>query len=105
MSGGHTDLFGAAVAPAPVRKTTLFGEGLDAIARQRGGWPDAAVAFAVEVIGKGEDPQVMVTGGVPIGHRADGYPKFGKRADDLRAVIVVSEYRAAISRATGEQGK
>ena len=91
-----TDLFGEPT-PSPIaRKHTLFGEALDALARQRGGWPDDAILFAVEVIGKGDDPMVLATGGVPVGWKADGTPRFGKRADDLKAGFLISQYRAAL---------
>lgn len=100
MSGvSETDLFGSPVKAEPVRKTTLFGEGLDQLARRRGGWPAEAMLVAVEVIGKGDDPMVLATGGVPVGWKTDGSPKFGKRSDDLKAGFSISEYRAALAKA------
>lgn len=94
-----SDLFGHPVT-TPTRKTTLFGEGLDALARERGGWPGDALLFGVEVVGKGENPMVLATGGVPVGWRADGQPKFGPRKDDLRAGFTIAEYRGALRATT-----
>lgn len=100
-TAGKGDLFGAPVKPEPTRKTTLFGDSLDQLARRRGGWPDDAILFGVKVIGKGDDPMVLATGAVPVGWKADGSPKFGKRADDLKAGFLISEYRAARAKAQG----
>ncbi len=97
MTESHeTDLFGSPVKAEPVRKATLFGEGLDQLARRRGGWPAEAMLFAVEVVGNGDDPMILATGGVPVAWKADGSPKFGKRSDDLKAGLLASEYRAAL---------
>jgi hypothetical protein len=94
-TGAALDLFGQPAITVE-RKTSLFGLGLDELARRRGGWPDDALLFAVEVVGKGENPMVLATGGVPVGWKADGSPKFGKRADDLQAGFSIMEYRAAL---------
>lgn len=63
------------------QETTFFGKRFDDAVREVGGWPEKAVAYEVEVIGKGDDPQVMVTGGVPIGVKRNGAPKIGTKAD------------------------
>jgi hypothetical protein len=55
------------------------------------------VAYAVEVIGKGDDPQIMLTGEVPVGLKRDGSPKFGSKQPVYRAVVKISEYRAALA--------
>jgi hypothetical protein len=83
--------------PARVPAASLFGEDLDKIVRQRGGWPEAALPYAVEVIGQGDDPMILVTGAVPIGTKRNGRPKFaGGKKDELRAGILLSEYRKAL---------
>jgi hypothetical protein len=79
---------------------TLFGHRLDEIVRERGGWKVDAVAHTVEVLGKGEDPQILVQGEIPSGFRKDGSPQFPrKKAKVFKAVILLSEYRAAIAKA------
>jgi len=80
---------------------SLFGDSLDKLARERGGWPDNALAYAVEVVGRGEDPMVLVSGDVPIGRKRDGSPRFPKSEKNaLKAGILLSEYRAALGVAT-----
>jgi hypothetical protein len=79
---------------------SLFGDAMDALARQTGGWPEDAVAYAVEVLGKGDDPQVMLTGEVPVGTKGDGSPKFGSKQTKYRAVVALREYRAALAKAS-----
>jgi hypothetical protein len=78
---------------------TFFGVAFDAGVREIGGWPDGAIAYEVEVIGSGDDPQVMVTGGVPIGAKRDGSPKLGTIAQSgkYRATIPLSRYRELLA--------
>jgi hypothetical protein len=75
---------------------SLLGEKMDALCRERGGWPETAMPYAIEVIGSGADPQVMLTGEVPVGTKRDGRPKFGSMQPKFRAVVALSEYRAAL---------
>jgi hypothetical protein len=72
---------------------SLFGEGLDCLARERGAWPNDAMVFMVEVIGVGDNPQVLVSGGVPIGTHKNGRPKFDHRGKTYKAAVLLSEYR------------
>jgi hypothetical protein len=79
---------------------SLFGEALDSLARQTGGWPDDAIPYAVEVIGEGDDPQILLTGEIPIGTKRDGSPKFGKKQRTYKAAMPISQYRAALKVST-----
>ena len=80
----------------------FFGAPLNVLARERGYWPQLALVFGVKVVGNPpsdappERVQIEITGGVPVGRRKDGRPKFGKRADDLRCFLSLAEYRQAI---------
>ena len=77
---------------------TLVGEALDRAAREAGGWPDDVIAFSVEVIGHGDDPQVMLEGSTA--HwmpRAKRWTTTGHKPV-LRAVIPLSTYRAALTK-------
>jgi hypothetical protein len=79
---------------------SLFSNALDALCRERGGWPDNALPYAVEVIGQGDDPQVLLTGEVPVGLKRDGSPKFGTKQRKYKSAILLSEYRSALAKAT-----
>lgn len=90
---------------------TGFGEGLDKLARERGGWPDNAAVYGVEVM-EGSRPDapdtekfVRVTGDVPTGADAKGWPKWpkGKAAKERVAIITLAEYRAALIASTQEK--
>jgi len=89
-------------APGP------FGAPLDNLARERGNWASDQMVYGIEVIGQGEDPQVLLTGAaakwMPRAKRWSfkGFPS-------VKAVVLLSEYRAAyeehraaISKARGE---
>lgn len=77
-----------------------FGAPMDMLARDRGGWTDSQMVYAVEVIGRGPDPQVMLTGSeakwLPRAKRWSftGFPP-------VKAAIFLSEYKAALAKATG----
>lgn len=75
---------------------SLFGDCFDTMARRAGGWPDDAIPYAVEVIGEGDDPMVLITGEVPVGVKRDGSPKFGTKQRKYKAGVPLSEYRAAL---------
>jgi hypothetical protein len=93
------DLFGGA---NPVTRDYCFNPEIDALARNVGGWPEGATVFAMEVIGSGEDPQVMLTGGKPTGHSKQGIPSFKGSKDRLQAVVRVSEYRECLAGSKAE---
>lgn len=84
---------GGAHTPGPL------GGALDKLARKVGGWSKTQMVYAVEIIGEGEDPQVLLTGSdarwMPRASRwsFSGFPP-------VRAVIKLSQYRAAILKAT-----
>lgn len=88
-----SDLFGSE-AEAPV--LTCFSADLDRLCREKGGWPDGAIAYAVEVIGQGDDPQILATGEVPTGIQRDGRAKFGPKGVKYKVCVLLSEYRAAL---------
>ena len=75
---------------------SFLGEAMDKLARRVGGWPTGAIPYAVEVIGDGPDPQIMLTGQVPIGVKRDGRPKLGTKQPKYRAVVKLSQYRKAL---------
>lgn len=83
--------------PKPPLKTTVFSAGLDQLARREGGWSRPAVVHTIECVNAS---QVLLTGGVPTGHRRDGYPKFDRKGDAFKAVVSIEDYRAAIAKAT-----
>lgn len=91
MSG--PDLFGNVEAPPPPPRDTLFGEGIDTLARALGAWPADAVAYAAEVV---NENQVLLTGAVPDGYRRDGRPKFPRKPREYKAVATKDQYREAI---------
>ena len=78
-------------------KNTCFGSRLDAIARDVGGWPDEAIVHTIEVIGTGENPQVLLTGSTPSGERPDGRPKFELASPKHKSVVRLAENRTAIA--------
>lgn len=88
-------------APGP------FGAALDAAARDAGGWSKTQMVYGVEVIGEGDDPQILLTGS-----EARWMPRAKRWSFNgftpVKAVIRLSEYRAAlqerdaIAAATGE---
>lgn len=78
-------------------RASVFGKAFDAHVRKVGGWPNEAIPFAVEVVGGGKDPMVLVTGAVPIGTRKDGSPKYGLRATHIKAGILLSKYRKLLA--------
>jgi hypothetical protein len=96
ISGGTRGTLDVSEAPS------LFGECFDAMARHAGAWPDDAVAYAVEVVGGGNDPMVLITGEVPVGVKRDGSPKFGAKQVRYRAGVKLSEYRAALPKQGAE---
>lgn len=81
---------GAKHTPGP------FGAAMDTLARGVGSWTDEQMVYAVEVIGEGDDPQVMLTGStgdwMPIAQRWSfkGHPA-------VKAVVRLSQYRAALA--------
>lgn len=74
---------------------------MDTLCRERGGWTETQMAYACEVLGNADDPQVLMTGADGVWMpRAKRWNFTGKR--EVRAVILLSEYRAALSvKATG----
>jgi len=89
------DLFGHD-ASAPVSAPPSFGLQMDELARRAGGWPDDHVVYAMEVIGDHTvpDPQVLLTGS-PCQWTGKKWKFVGEAK---RAVLRLSEYRAALSR-------
>ncbi len=81
---------------APEQMVGPFGAGIDRLARDAGGWADNQMAYGVEVIGRGDDPQVLVTGSearwMPRAKRwsFNGFPS-------VQAVIRLSEYKQALA--------
>lgn len=73
---------------------------LDDLAKSTGGWPDDVTVHTMEVIGDGDDPQVLLTGSIPIGTRDNGRPKFDRTSRKFKAMVRISEYRAAMSAGT-----
>lgn len=87
-----------------IEKPGPFGADLDLLARDAGGWPDNVMAYAVEIIGHGSDPQVMVTGST-----ADWMPRAKRWSfrghPPMKAVIRLSEYRSALPARTASAGE
>lgn len=108
ISVSDVDLFGQPVAP--VLKTTGWGEHIDRLARDAGGWPDDVVVYAMEVLGDVHAPKahkyIQMTGDVPTGHHADGSLKWprGTTAKPRTAIVSMAAYSAACAqhKATGE---
>lgn len=75
-----------------------FGAEVNDLARDKGGWPPNAVPFKLEVINGGA--AVEITGGVPVGKKADGSPRWdrSKQATYFRAIVSKDEYREASGR-------
>jgi len=100
---GYDAPAGAASAGSePSAPLTVFGQGLDVLAREVGGWPDAAIVHSVMVLNPRIDApperkQVELTGSVPLGVDRDGQPVFPKRSADVRAVVSLAQYRTAIA--------
>jgi hypothetical protein len=80
------------------KNMTCFSEKLDKLARERGGWDDAAVVYEIECVNA---DQVLVTGAVPSGHKRNGRLVFPPKSQTFKAVVTIGEYRAALSRAEG----
>ncbi len=81
---------------------TCCGKKLDDLARNVGGWPEDAVVHTLEVLNGGggaTDPQVLLEGAIPTGEKG-GLATFKGTVRDVafKAVVRLSEYRAAIKR-------
>lgn len=93
------DLFGQPVAP--VLKTTGWGEHVDRLAREAGGWSDDVVVYAMEVLGDINAPNahkyIQMTGDVPCGHHANGSLKWptDKAASPRTAIVSMAAYSVA----------
>lgn len=80
---------------------TCFSAGLDQLARTVAGWPEGAVVHTMEVLNGGgseKNPQIMLEGSIPTGEKNGSATFKGcPRAQAFKAVVRLSEYRAAIS--------
>jgi len=82
---------------------TCFGEKVDKLARERGGWPANAVVYMIEGINR---EQAMLTGQVPIGPRKKDperpqFPPKKANAPTYRVVIPIADWRALFDRSNG----
>lgn len=71
-----------------------FGAALDELARRVGGWGETQMVYAVEVIGQGDDPQVMLTGSSATWSHRESRWVFKGHKDIVKAAVRLSEYRA-----------
>ena len=72
---------------------------LNAFAIDRGEWPDDAKVFLIEAIGTDKNPQVLLTGSVPVGVKKNGRPDFGRKGSQPQYKIAVSlaDYRGCFT--------
>jgi hypothetical protein len=80
-----------------VGSESFFTQALDTLARDAGGWKAGERVYALEVIGSGDDPQVMLTGADAYWSTRAKRWKVTEGAPRVRAVVRLSEYRAALA--------
>lgn len=101
------DLFPDTLPPPVSLKTRSppVEDSVQVLAKRQPGWKAGAWWYAIEVL---NEAQIMITGDVPIGFKADGSHKWARGADakPCRVVVPRSEYHEfmdACKRAQGEQ--
>ncbi len=79
----------------PTTKTGPFGKEIDELGRKAGSWPEGVMVYALEIIGEGENPGVLLTGSaatwMPRAERWKFNPK-----ESRKAVVTLAVYRAAL---------
>ena len=76
-------------------QSTGFGEGLDKLAREMGGWPNTYIVHTIEVIGQGDDPLVLLEGSAGDWSAKEKRIKYS--GPKMKAVVLLSEYKKSFS--------
>lgn len=96
------DIFEASAMPVEREDNPRPPNWYELVGRRKLGQPDSWEVHTWKKIGP---DGVQVIGGIPIGRRKDGSPKWGPRSGDLTCVVLDSEFAAARARYEAEEGK